>query len=132
MIQGMEHLPYVERLRELQLFSLEKRRLQGGLRAAFQYLKEGNKKGGGRLFCRVCCNRTRVKWLQTKGGEVQSGCKEEVFYNKGSEALEQVAWRRGGSPIPGDINYQTGQGSEQPDLAVSVPVHCREVGLDNF
>ena len=53
MITGMEHLVYEEGLRELGLFSLE-RRLQGDLIAAFLYLKGAHKKDGDKLFTRAC------------------------------------------------------------------------------
>lgn len=39
MIQGMDHLSYEDGLKVLGLFSLEKKRLWGDLRASFQYLK---------------------------------------------------------------------------------------------
>ena len=52
--------------------------------------------------------------------------KEMVFCNKDGDALKQVAQRSGGCPILGDIQGQAGEGSEQPDLALGVPVHCTD------
>jgi len=54
-----EHLSCEEKLRELGQFSLEKRRLQGDLIAAFQYLKGAYKKDGDKRFSRACSNRRR-------------------------------------------------------------------------
>ena len=53
MIRGLEHLPYEDRLRELGLFSLEQRRLQGDLISAFQYLKGAYKQEESQLFERI-------------------------------------------------------------------------------
>ncbi|PKU45886.1 hypothetical protein llap_3828 [Limosa lapponica baueri] len=53
MISGLEHLFYEDRLRELALFSLEKRRPWQDLTGAFQYLKGAYKKAGEGLFIRA-------------------------------------------------------------------------------
>jgi len=47
---------------------------------------------------------------------------------KCGETLEQVAQRGSGGPIPGNIQGQVGQASEQPGLVEDVPAHCRGVG----
>ena len=78
MIQAIEDLSCEGRLRMLALFSLEKRRLWGDLRAAFQYLKESYRKEEDRLFSRVCGDRTRGNGFKLKGGRFRY--KEKVFF----------------------------------------------------
>jgi len=50
MMRGLEPLCWEERLGELGLVSLEKRRLQGDLPAVFQYLKGACRKDGENIF----------------------------------------------------------------------------------
>jgi len=61
MVRGMKHLCCEDRLSELGLFSLERRRLQGDLIETFQYLKGTYKKAAEGLFTRACSDRTRSR-----------------------------------------------------------------------
>ena len=79
MIEGLEHLSYEDRLRELGLFSLEKKRLQGDLSGAFQYLKGGYRKEGDKLFSRVCCDKTNGKGFKLKEGRFRLDIRKKSF-----------------------------------------------------
>jgi len=79
MIRGLEPLCCQERLAELGLFSLEKRRLWGDLTAAFQYLKGAYKKDKDKLFIRACCNRTRGNGFKLKESRFRLDIRKTFF-----------------------------------------------------
>ena len=79
LIQGMEYISYEGRQRELGLSSLEKRRLQGPLIEAFQYLKGSYRKEGDRVFSRVCGARTRGNGFKLKDGRFRLDVRKKSF-----------------------------------------------------
>jgi len=79
MIRGLEHLCCEERLRELGLLSLEKRRLRGDLIAAFQYLKGTSKEDGEGHFIRACSDGTKGNGFKMKDNRFRSDIKKKFL-----------------------------------------------------
>jgi len=79
MIRGLQYLSYEDRLKELGLSSLEKRRLWRDLIAASQYLKGAYWKDGEGLFTRVCSDGTRGGDCKLKEGRFTLAIRKKFF-----------------------------------------------------
>ena len=107
MIRGLEHLSYEDSLRELGLFSLEKRRLQGDLNAAIQYLKGDYEQEGNQLFTWVDSDRTKGNGFKLKEGRFWLDAGGSFHWEDGEEPA-QAAQRGCGCPIPGGAQGKVG------------------------
>ena len=80
MIQGMEQLSYKNKVRELGLFSLEKRKLPGDLRVAFQnYLNQGCRRKVIDTLAGSSCDRTRGNGFTLKEGRFRLDIGKKFF-----------------------------------------------------
>jgi len=89
--------------------------------------KGGYEREGGRLFSRVCCDRTREKRFKLKEGKFRLDIRKS-FILRVMRHWHRLLWEVFSAPSLHTFRVRL-EGLWAPDVAVGVPVYCRGVGL---
>ncbi|GAB0205727.1 hypothetical protein GRJ2_003038300 [Grus japonensis] len=105
MMKRLEHLSYKRRPRDVGLFSLEKRKLNGDLINVYTYLKEGDIKDGARLLSVVPSDRTRGNGHKLKHRKFPLNIRKHFFTVRLTEHWHRLPKEMVESPTlpPSDI-----------------------------
>ncbi|KAJ7403055.1 hypothetical protein BTVI_80997 [Pitangus sulphuratus] len=107
MTESLEHLSHEERLREIGLFSLEKRQPRGDLINVYKYLKGGWQRMDQALLGGAE-QKDNGKLAESDAQEIPPEYEEELLSCTGDRALEQVAQRGCGVSLTGDCQELSG------------------------
>ena len=116
MIEGLESMPYEEKLRELGMCRFEKRRARGDMRAVFNYIKGRYVEEGANVFTEALESRTRSngfklheRWFHLNSRKhfltVRAVRKWNMLPQRVVESLSEVFRRRLDEHLSGVSDY---------------------------